>query len=191
MEGARISGRAPSCGTQTSHIWSPTRLASCRIVAAPSSGSGASYGIPFSVSSLEVLCSGGGEVAISLESGDAFRRTCQLKVLGIQVDAGGTTQRAMYARELAASRVGFQNDHWFECQQVPIRARLDRLYASAAAAFLYGAGWWTLSTVAWRACQSPMRPSIAGSPRSGARPANTSAMARQFWRYRPIPGEFG
>lgn len=100
MRGARSSLRGLSFGTQTMRTSWPTRRTNRALERC-----GKEFGVPLSVSSFKVLSSTGEDVAISLANGDPFHSTSHMKVIGIQIDAGGTTHMALHARELEATKV--------------------------------------------------------------------------------------
>lgn len=82
----------------------------------------AEYDIPLSASSVEVLAAGDVECSITLENGNTFAQTATLKVLGVQVDSGGSTRTA----KEKASVVWFRNREWSSCRHVPLIPRANR-----------------------------------------------------------------
>lgn len=75
----------------------------------------------------------------------------QLKVLGVTIDKKVSTMAACNRPSRAANVVWFKHHKQLFCTRIPLADRLQRLRAAAMAAFLYGAGAWTLSAEAWRA----------------------------------------
>lgn len=75
-----------------------------------------------------------------------------MKILGIKVDSKGSTSTVLVGREVAAMAAWFRNHRWFCCKRIPIVDRFQKFYATAGAAFLYGAGGWTFSHHVWERC---------------------------------------
>lgn len=83
-------------------------------------------------------------LVVTLDDGRSLTITSHVKVLAVEVDNRGTTRIAVEGRGRAAMATWFRNQRWFCCRRVPLVHRLESLYASAGAAFLCGAGGWTL-----------------------------------------------
>lgn len=93
-----------------------------------------------------------------------------IKTWGIRVGSRGSTRAVVAGSEAAAMAVRFLNHRWLCCKRIPRLDRRERLHASAGAAFLYGAGGWTLSSHVWQRCAvvevrwlRPPRPSLSDS----------------------------
>lgn len=108
----------------------------------------AAYGEPFSNDSLVTLQDGGEMSHISLADDRAFAKRAQIKVLGVTVDATGSTLTARLAREKEAMGVRFKHRGQLRCKRNRWRTesngftqRLGRHSCSAPG---------TLSSESWR-----------------------------------------